>query len=295
VQDILHLKTPSGGEPVDPRFNQITVQNLLEQDSGLVTEYTGEDPQVAAAFHRPLPATQEETGSYMMLKHMEANPGALKKYSNFGYWILGRVVSKLRGKQYFIDAIISHISDPLAITRLRVSRSLTSAQAPDEAGYHSPDLTLQTSVMSPGQPPVSRDYGDENLEKMEPSGGLSVAPVDYARVLAALNIKSSNQPLLPNSEITSMLTLAAKSYRGHGFDGMNQIRPGIFNRQKGGLLETSQDSIYYTTGGISFIVCLNTVGVGGDWYPNFPEVVNAAMNTNWSPVDLFPQYGMPSF
>ena len=33
---------------------------------------------------------------------------------------------------------------------------------------------------------------------------------------------------------------------------------------------------------------------GGDWYPDFPEVINAAKTQNWGAADLFPTFGMPS-
>ena len=90
-----------------------------------------------------------------------------------------------------------------------------------------------------------------------------------------------------------MLRAAANSYRGHGFDSMIVYSDDSYQGQKGGLLQTSQNSIYFTND-ISFVICWNQINVGGDWYPNFPEVVSAAQAASWGATDLFSSYGMPS-
>ena len=316
LQSVLNLTSPNGSAPVDPRFATITIQNLLEQNSGLAPEYSGEDPQVIQAWNAAhpsaqtqLPATPQQLAAYMVTKSMNAPPGTndgsfaprfgnATYYSNFGYWLLGQVVAAKRGKSDLIAAIQTKVIKPLKITRMRSSRSLVSAQLADEARYHSPDLQLVNSVMSPDQPWVGREYGDENMERMEASGGLSVAVVDFARVLAALNVPGSKRKQLPlelsRSEVLAMLRAAANSFRGHGFDSMIVYSDNSYQGLKGGLLETSQNSIYFTND-ISFVICWNQVNVGGDWYPNFPEVVSAAQAASWGSMDLFPSYGMPSF
>jgi hypothetical protein len=53
-----------------------------------------------------------------------------------------------------------------------------------------------------------------------------------------------------------------------------------YQGQKGGLLQTSQNSIYFTND-IFFVICWNQINIGEDWYPNFPEVVNAAQAASW--------------
>lgn len=317
LQSVLNLTGPDGAAPVDPRFGSITIQNLLEQNSGLVPEYSGEDPQVIQAWNAAhpntqtqLPATPQQLAAHMVTKWMNAAPGTndgsyiarpgnATYYSNFGYWLLGQVVAVKRGKSDLVAAIQTKIIKPLKIRRMRSSRSLVSAQLADEARYHSPDLQLVNSVMSPDQPWVGREYGDENMERMEASGGLSVAVVDFARVLAALNLPGSKRrkqtPVgLSRSEVLAMLRAASNSYRGHGFDSMIVYADDNYQGQKGGLLQTSQNSIYFTND-ISFVICWNQVNVGGDWYPSFPEVVNAAQAASWGSTDLFPSYGMPSF
>jgi CubicO group peptidase (beta-lactamase class C family) len=295
MQSILNVKTPSGGVPADPRWSQITVRQLLEQNSGLITDYNWEDPQVAAAFNIQLPVSADQTVSYMATKMLKHDPGTTAEYSNFGYFLLGRIVAAKRGKSTLGDGLKSPLMAPLHITRLRSARSLISSQANDESRYFPPDLNLSGSVMSPTRPLVLNEYGNEQLEKGEGGGGLSVAVTDFARILAALNV-TANNPMLDPSEIQAMLQAASQSNRGHGWDSMTSLGGGAYMGQKGGLLGSSQNSIYYVSGKLSFVVCWNHNPVSsGSWYPNFPAVVTAANAHDWGSSDLFPQYGMPSF
>ncbi len=69
LQNILQLKTPSGGSPADSRFGDITVQHLLEHKSGLNPDAFRNGPAVMQAFVQAghpasLPVTESMTDSY---------------------------------------------------------------------------------------------------------------------------------------------------------------------------------------------------------------------------------------
>src|SRR4029450_9986456 len=102
---------------------------------------------------------------------------------------------------------------------LRSGRSPLSAQLPDEARYHSRDLFAFKSVMTPDRPLVPAGYGNEPMEMMETSGGLSAAAPDVARVRAAMNVKPYTP--LGRPAVDSLLSSAATNGgNGHGFDWM---------------------------------------------------------------------------
>jgi len=310
VQSILNLKTPSGQAPADPNFNSITVQNLLEMNSGLPTDFSGNEPKAIAAinaahpaqlpFH--LPATPDQIASYMVSLGGSVPPNTSNAYSNFGYFMLGRIISHVTGQDYF-TAVSNLVLHPLHINTtnhnaagIRLSQSLVSAQLPNEARYHSPDLVLRPSVMSDDRPLVGREYGDEGLEAGAPAGGISASTAAMARIIAYYSSQASPSaiPKLSYATTEAILKASMSSFRGHGFDGVDQPG-GVYRAQKGGLLETSQSGLSFTVGGIGFVVCWNTKGVAGDWYPYFPEIVNAAKAHDWGTTDLFPQFNMPSF
>jgi hypothetical protein len=153
VQGILQLKTPSGGNPTDSNFGNITVQHLLEHTSGLQADAFRNNVAVKQAFDAAghpvsLPVTAAMTDSYIASLSLLAAPGTSHYYNNCGYYLLSRVVAKKRGIA-MIDAYQKFLFDPLAIKRIRLDTSLLASTPSDEARYQSPDLGVGPSVMTP--------------------------------------------------------------------------------------------------------------------------------------------------
>jgi CubicO group peptidase (beta-lactamase class C family) len=337
LQSILHLKLPpkrvDGNQPQpgeilkpgrnprpantsDPRFGSITLRHLLEMSSGLDMDLDWADLQTAAAFGSSLPVSPEQLASYCASEKLWATPGdrARQAYNNTGYLMLSLAVAKLRNAPSFVEAIGPTLLRPLSIRRVRESRSLLSAQLPDEAHYDADSPETDPSVMTQDRPAVPLGYGTENIQNFLGGGGLSAAVTDMARLLAALSMK--NSPILSNDTRLLMLDNAAKcndlhavtdqfgnkdtTHGCHGFDAVTKMGDGVYSGQKGGYLVTSQSSIYFETNGISFAVAWNshTTKPGGptneQWYPNFQPVLDAARKHDWGKTDLFPMYGMPA-
>jgi len=283
---LLNLTTPTGGAPVDAGFNGITVAQLLNHTSGLTDGFAEYDPQVAAAFHTSLPVTKAQTASFMATKPRAFTDGK-PHYSNFGYFLLTLIVQQGYHAP-FMNVVHNRLIVPLHLARLRRSRSLLSAQTADEARYHDGALGLGPSVMTADQPMAPAPYGTINLENGDGVGGLSVAAVDYARIVAALNVATAN-PILQPDTITAML-------KGqYGWDLMSPIGGGTYHGVKGGYLPGLQSSVSFTSGGVSYVVYWNKDRLQeGQFYPSFPELEAAIAATTFAAPDLFPIYSMPS-
>ena len=283
LQSILHLKTPAKvdrneplpGEtlkpgqrrnprpvntvstaPKDNRFDSITLRHLLEMSSGLDTDLDWADLPTAEAFGSALPVSAEQLASYCASEKLWATPGdhARQAYNNTGYLMLGLAVAKLRNASSFVEAIGPTLLRPLSIRRVRESRSLLSAQLPDEARYDADSPETDPSVMTPDRPAVPLGYGTENIQNFLGGGGLSAAVTDMARLLAALSMK--NSPILSNDTRLLMLDNAAKTNDGHavtdqsgnkdnthgchGFDAVTKMGDGVYSGQKGGYLVTAR-------------------------------------------------------
>ena len=78
------------GEPVDPRFMSITIEQLLTHRAGLAREA------------RSGPPVRDLTGSVVrtLATPLEDNPGARMTYSNIGYLTLGVVAETVSGNAY---------------------------------------------------------------------------------------------------------------------------------------------------------------------------------------------------
>lgn len=314
AQGILQLRTPAGAPPRDPRFNAITVQHLLEHTSGVNPGAFNNDVAIRDAFRaaRPgawnLPVTAAMIDAFIASLPMVTPPGAEQVYNNCGYYLLGRIVGKVRGAPTPMAAIQQHLCAPLQITRIRQARSLVGDQLPDEARYggtavgEGPDARLDIPVirsnMSNDRPLVPRGYGGQ-LENREGSGGLSAAVTDLARLIAVW-ISPNDTPALKRATLTAMLDnaiAAAANYKkrsGYGLDGAAARGPSRYYGQKGGDLSASQNVLQFN-GEWGFAA--NWAGritvPGTRWYPNFPELMSVATKADFGSTDLFPDFGMP--
>jgi CubicO group peptidase (beta-lactamase class C family) len=123
-----------------------------------------------------------------------ARGGSTFVYNNCGYYLLGRVVNKLRWTSRPIEAYRKPLFDPLQMTRIRRAKDLIADQEPGEARYQDPDLTVHTSAF-PGEKLVPSYYGNHHLEIMDDDGGLPGAAVDVARLVAILT-NNDDSPVL---------------------------------------------------------------------------------------------------
>jgi CubicO group peptidase (beta-lactamase class C family) len=217
--------------------------------------------------------------------------------------LLGQVIAKLRGTSY-IDAVSKHIATPLGLNHTRLAVGPLASQPADEARYTDITMPILASVMDADQRQVPAGYGNANFPVVAAAGGISSAVVDMVRILAALNLTAPDNPLLAPSEINAMFNAATATItrkngtvtgmRGHGWDSCSPQSGGGFYAQKGGLWHDDQSCVRHSPNDISMAVAWGHWLTGGDWYPDFPEVINAAAAHDWGTTDLFPTFGMPS-
>jgi CubicO group peptidase (beta-lactamase class C family) len=304
MQDILQLRTPSGGAPADNKFGNITIQHLLEHKSGLNTDGFRDGVAVRQAFAAAghtinLPVTEAQTDSYIASLSMVSAPGATQAYNNCGYYMLSRVVAKLRNRASLADAFHDFLLKPLSIARIRRATDLVSQQPADEARYQSPTLSLGSSQISNAQPLVPLEYGTEQVGLMEGGGGLTGAATDIVRLVAAI-IDQKDTPMMKRATLTTMLTdgaaetAAGFGRAGYGLDWLTALGGGQFYGQKGGSLPTSNDVLQFN-GQWGFVMLWGSppTAAESNWYPDYPSVMNIATSASWGSADLFPHFGMP--
>jgi hypothetical protein len=216
--------------------------------------------------------------------------------------LLGHVVVARTGQPNLPAALGGLLLQPLSITGIRSARTRVETQPADEARYHPTRFDTGPSVVDPDRRLRVSGYGGYwNLERDDAGGGLSGSVVDVARLLAMLDIRTSN-PVLQPATIANLFTLAAAG-GGHGFDSAQVVNAttGDYYGMKGGdIPESNQNCVRYRTGDYSMVVCWNRSdigeGAGGDgwWYPDFPAVLAIARSSTWGRGDLFTGFGMPT-
>jgi CubicO group peptidase (beta-lactamase class C family) len=320
VQDILHLKTPSGGAPSDARFAGITVRELLEHTSGLDPNAFRNEKAILQAHQAAipggnwhLPVSAEMCDAYIASLALQSDPGSTQAYNNCGYYLLGRIVAKLRNRVRPIDAFQDFLFDPLSIHRIRRAPSLIAGMPADEARYRAHwdpksknpyDIPVGRSVMSDAQPLVPLAYGTEHYEREEGGGGLSAAATDLGRLVAIL-LSPDDNPAMKRSTIDTMMSKAVSTgafwsgkvqgaRAGHGWDGAASLGNMRFYGQKGGSLETT-GNVLQINGDWGFAMCWGgKATAASNWYPDYPDVMNVAKSVLANAADLFPLFGMPS-
>jgi CubicO group peptidase (beta-lactamase class C family) len=312
LQGILGLQTPTGGAPTDSRFSQITIRQLLDHTSGLAPQGNDDAIGILNAFNAvnpaaySLPVSAAMTDSYVASLPLVSDPGTTQVYNNCAYYLLGRVIAKLRNQSVPVDGYQQCFFNPLSITRIRNGQSLITSQLPDEARYQNYNLPVYSSVMSNAQPLVPDVYGNVQLEIDAGEGGLSAAPTDLARLIAIL-ISQQDNPAVTRATLVSMLqagaamSAAGNLRAGYGFDYVSTLSDGQFYAQKGGLLGSSASELQLCREWGFTMLWGNQAGPPGappppgpSPYPDFPEVMDIAKKAPWGPDDLFPYFGMPS-
>jgi len=319
MQDILKLRTPSGDAPEASKFKNIMIKQLLEHTSGLNPDAFRSEIDVWNAWNDDgpngpyhLPMSADQTDAYVASLDLAHTPEVVQEYNNCAYYLLGRILAKVRKRDTPIDALRDFLFEPLGITRIRRARSLLKDQVDDEARYqineagsddnHDKRLTISVaaSVMSGDRPIVPTDYGTEHYEKGEGFGGLSAAATDLARILAVMMVPHDT-PVLKRRTLEAMLDNGVacqakwKGLAGHGLDVVSRISDGIYYGQKGGRLPASGTTFQFN--GDWGFVCNLSGGMGkthdeAGIYPDFPDLMNIARSVDWGDGDLFPHFGM---
>jgi CubicO group peptidase (beta-lactamase class C family) len=210
--------TPPPGTTFDPRWEQITIRNLLNHTGGWdrTKPNGGFDPmfrpQIAAdAVGAPAPASAETIIRYMKGMPLDFDPGTLYAYSNFGYAILGRVIERLSGMPYE-DYVRERVLLPAGASRTRQGRTRMSDALPGEVKYYLPGepglgmtAPLVPSVF-PGEGLVPIPYGGFYVEAMDSHGGWVSSAVDLLRFLTAVDGRANRPDIMSAALVAEMTT-----------------------------------------------------------------------------------------
>ncbi|HEX2722882.1 MAG TPA: serine hydrolase domain-containing protein [Gemmatimonadaceae bacterium] len=151
VAPLIAYLTPAPGATVDPRWQQITIRQLLNHTAGWDRDKAGGfDPMfrpaiAAAAVNAPAPASAETIIRYMKGMPLDFNPGDKHVYSNFGYAILGRVIERVSGMPYE-EYVRTRVLQPLGANRTRLGKTRMRDALADEVKYYFPGMGVNAPL-----------------------------------------------------------------------------------------------------------------------------------------------------
>jgi len=181
------------GEYGVPEFEnrpvRITVRQLLEHTAGGWSNARN-DPMYPV----PQISGEELMRSAIRTRPLEHLPGTKHDYSNFGYWVLGRVIEKASGMTYE-DYVKEHILKPCGISGMRIGGDTS---APDEVEY----------IGNPNENPYSRAM---SLRRKDAVGGWIANPTELLKLLVRVDGFATVPDILRSDTIRTMTTPSAQS------------------------------------------------------------------------------------
>ena len=129
--------------PLDPRSNSITIQQLLDHRGGynddpVAKGGSGFDPtyhmrEIALGLGMSQPVKKLDVARYMFTKYkLDFDPGTQSHYSNYGYLLAGAVVEHVT-KMTYSDYVRSALLVPAGITEVKVISTRAEGRTKDEA------------------------------------------------------------------------------------------------------------------------------------------------------------------
>jgi N-acyl-D-amino-acid deacylase len=276
---IAHL-TPAPGATVDPRWEQITIRQLLNHTGGWDRDRPngGFDPMfrpavAAAAVNAPAPASAETVIRYMKGMPLDFNPGERHVYSNFGYAILGRVIERASGMP-FEEYVRARVLQPVGANRTRLGRTRMGDALADEVKYYlpgEPGLGLTAPLVPsvfPGGGTVPVNYGGYYVEAMDAHGGWVSSTVDLMRFMAGVDGRA-NRPDILGTALVAEMTSNGPALCGGAchYAGGWLVRPtqGDPNWWHGGSLPGTTSLLVRSYHNFSWVALFNARSVTGDF------------------------------
>lgn len=202
VHDLLAL-----GPPVDARFQQVTVRQLLQHTGGW-DRAVSFDPMfrsvaIAKDQQVPPPAMPEQIVRYMLQQKLDFDPGTKYAYSNFGYSMLGLVVARISGRTYG-EYVQQAVLNPLRLHDMKLGKTLRENRAEREVSYYeTPDATGPAVMGDQLGKPVPLPYGAWCLEAMDAHGGWLASTSDLVKFANAFDLPEKC-PILSAKSIAAM-------------------------------------------------------------------------------------------
>jgi N-acyl-D-amino-acid deacylase len=225
VAPLIEHLAPAPGATVDPRWEQITIRQLLDHTGGWDRNRPngGFDPMfrpaiAAAAVGAPAPASAETIIRYMKGMPLDFDPGTRFVYSNFGYAILGRVIEQLSGMPYE-EYVRVRVLQPVGANRTRLGKTRMGDALADEVKYYFPGMNVNAPLVPsvfPGEGMVPVNYGGFYVEAMDSHGGWVSSTVDLLRFMAGVDGRATPPDILSAGVVAEMTGSGATLSCGGG-------------------------------------------------------------------------------
>jgi CubicO group peptidase (beta-lactamase class C family) len=190
----------------DKRLEKITVRNLLNHSGGWTQNY-GDlaflPKVVSKAVGDALPVTVDSYIKFVTSRKLHFEPGTHSCYSNVGYLILGKVISKVSGMEYekFIQ---ENVLMPANITDMRLGGSFYEQRLSNEVKYYEPMDSKPEECFDGSGRLLPRIYGGNDLKVLGSAAGWLASAIDLMKIYVVIDKDPVVKDILSPESIDEM-------------------------------------------------------------------------------------------
>ncbi|HEY8388179.1 MAG TPA: serine hydrolase [Parasegetibacter sp.] len=251
----------------DTRLADIRVRHLLNHTAGGWKNGRNIDP----IFLNDSFSTDAQIRWTLANQLLDTVPGVQYAYSNFGYWLLGEIVSVISGMKYE-DYVKKNILKRVQIEDMDLGETQPEKRKANEVTYY-------------GQIPT-QSTNNWNMRRIGAAGGWIATARDLVKYLAAIEGKGGNEALLSKQLVDSMTTLPDVPGTNYAFGW--RVNNGNWWHQ--GSLPGTGTQLLRGANGVSCAFLCNSRGLGSHFFTDMEKLllkITSDSTINWpDPVDF---------
>lgn len=272
----------------DKRTKRITVEHLLRHSAGFTSKYG--DPMflplaIAKKMKVEPPIDAKTTIQFALSRRLSFTPGSRGSYSNLGYVILEKVISKLANEPYE-EYVQAHVLNPAGVFDMHLGRSLQKDRLPNEVNYYEQSNAIKISAFDGSGKTVFRSNGGNNLEVLGGAGAWVASGAELIKFMMAIDGDDTLPDILSKKSVKYMTT---PNRLGHSPIGWKGTR-GNGTWWRTGTLAGSSALLKHNSNGLSYVIITNSsTWRGSDFTKDLSVLMTRFLRSvkQWPEHDLF--------
>lgn len=270
----------------DRRIETVCVRQLLNHSGGWTSRWG--DPMfmphvIANEQNISLPIDIADIIRFMLGKKLHFQPGTGSAYSNFGFGILGEIITEKSGIPYE-RYIKSNILYPLGIFDMHIGFSHPEKRLAYEVSYYEEDTSFIVEDYAVNGKFVRRPYGGSDIHTLGSAGGWVASSIDLIKIMMAIDGFKNVPDILKEQTLDTMIATDDNRFDPIGWRGIDRefwFRTGTLAATSA-IMERRPDNICY-------VVLLNASNSKG---PTLATKLRKIMDDAILKVKDWPQYDL---
>ncbi len=274
----------------DKRLEKITVRNLLNHSGGWTQNY-GDlaflPKAVARGVGESLPVNIDSYIKFVTTHKVHFEPGSRSSYSNLGYLILGKVISKVSGMDYE-SFVKKEVLEQAGIVDMNLGNSFLEQALPNEVRYYQPSDGEPIESFDGSGRLLLKTYGGNDIHLLGSAGGWLASALDLMKLMVVIDNNPKIKDILSPESIREMTQVDPTGLDPLGWRTTNEN--GEWWRT--GTLPGTSALIKRQANGISWVILTNTSNYKG---PRLAVEMDRVMSRILLKVDRWPNYDLFAF